>query len=436
MQSKLEKHLDHQFSFLKEKKLLLATSGGLDSMVMVHLFQKLNYNIAIAHCNFQLRGMESFGDQNFIQEYSQEYQIPVFITQFDTKAFAEDYKLSTQVAARELRYNWFYELMETKEYDYILTAHHADDSLETFIINLTRGTGLDGLTGIPKQNDKIIRPLLPFTRQEIMAFAQENQIEWREDSSNASDKYLRNKIRHDLVPLLKELNPQFMEAFQKTQTYLQEASAMVEDASIMVYQQVVTQEEDLYYINLKQLLKLPNYQSYLYQWLKDFGFTAWEDIYDLVDGLSGKQIFSTDFRIIKDRQQLIVCPIIEENTTEEFYIEKETAVVNLPLKLSFSAVEAISTTSNSTIFVDQDQLKYPLTIRKWKTADTFHPLGMKGKSKKLSKFFKDEKLSLVEKEQTWLLCSDNQIVWVIGLRPDERFKITEKTKNRLKIALI
>ena len=436
MQSKLEKHLDHQFSFLKEKKLLLATSGGLDSMVMVHLFQKLNYNIAIAHCNFQLRGMESFGDQNFIQEYAQEQKIPVFITQFDTKAFAEDYKLSTQVAARELRYNWFYELMETKEYDYLLTAHHADDSLETFIINLTRGTGLDGLTGIPKQNDKIIRPLLPFTRQEIMAFAQENQIEWREDSSNASDKYLRNKIRHDLVPLLKELNPQFMEAFQKTQNYLQEASAMVEDASIMVYQQVVTQEDDLYYINLKQLLKLPNYQSYLYQWLKDFGFTAWEDIYDLVDGLSGKQIFSTDFRIIKDRQQLIVCPIIEENTTEEFYIEKETAVVNLPLKLSFSVVEAISTASNSTIFVDQDQLKYPLTIRKWKTADTFHPLGMNGKSKKLSKFFKDEKFSLVEKEQTWLLCSDNQIVWVIGLRPDERFKITEKTKNRLKIALI
>ena len=436
MQSKLEKHLVKQFFFFKEKKLLLATSGGLDSMVMVHLFQKLNYTIAIAHCNFQLRGMESFGDQNFIQEYSQEYQIPVFITQFDTKAFAEDYKLSTQVAARELRYNWFYELMETKEYDYILTAHHADDSLETFIINLTRGTGLDGLTGIPKQNELIIRPLLPFTRQEIIAFAQENQIEWREDSSNASDKYLRNKIRHDLVPLLKVLNPQFMEAFQKTQTYLQEASAMVEDASIMVYQQVVTQEDDLYYINLKQLLKLPNYQSYLYQWLKDFGFTAWEDIYDLVDGLSGKQIFSTDFRIIKDRQQLIVCPIIENDTTEEFYIEKETVVVNLPLKLSFSAVEAISTASNSTIFVDQDQLKYPLTIRKWKTADTFHPLGMNGKSKKLSKFFKDEKLSLVEKEQTWLLCSDNQIVWVIGLRPDERFKITEKTKNRLQIALI
>ena len=206
MIKKLENHLSHNFHFLNGKKLLLATSGGLDSMVMAHLFHQLNYEIAIAHCNFQLRGVESFEDQNFVQEYANANTIPLFVTQFDTKAFAEDYKLSTQVAARELRYNWFYELLETEKYDYILTAHHADDNLETFLINLSRGTGLEGLTGIPEQNENIIRPLLQFSRQEIENYAKENNIKWREDSSNASDKYLRNKIRHHLVPMLKELN--------------------------------------------------------------------------------------------------------------------------------------------------------------------------------------------------------------------------------------
>lgn len=436
MQSRLEKHLDEQFSFLKEKKLLLATSGGLDSMVLLHLFKKIQDKIAIAHCNFGLRGAESMGDQDFIENYAQANDIEIFTIQFDTQAFAHQFKLSTQLAARELRYNWFYELVQKNQFDYILTAHHADDALETFIINLSRGTGLDGLTGIPQQNNKIIRPLLIFSRQEIMEFAQKNQIQWREDSSNASNKYLRNKIRHDLVPLLKEFNPQFLEAFQKTQNFLQEAALMVNDASILVYNQVVKQDGDLFYINLNQLLRLPNYKSYLYQWLNKFGFTAWEDIYDLVNGVSGKQIFSAHFRIIKDRQQLIVCPMASKIVDEEFFIEKETAIVNLPLKLTFSSVDSISEASNSTIFVDKDQLNYPLTIRKWKTADYFHPLGMDGKTKKLSKFFKDQKLSLVEKEQIWLLCSNNQIVWVIGLRPDERFKITETTQNKLKIALI
>ena len=221
MLSKLETHLSENFSFLKEKKLLLATSGGLDSMVMADLFQKMNFDVAIAHCNFQLRGLESFGDQNFIQEYAERNKISVFITQFDTENFAKDYKLSIQIAARTLRYDWFYELLETKNYDYLLTAHHLDDNVETFLINLTRGTGLDGLTGIPEQNEKIIRPLLIFSRDEIEDYAKENNILWREDSSNASDKYLRNKIRHHIVPILKELNPDFLSSFQKTQNYFQ-----------------------------------------------------------------------------------------------------------------------------------------------------------------------------------------------------------------------
>src|SRR6187431_1127254 len=185
MKNALQNHIDKEIPYLKQKKLLLAVSGGLDSMVLLHLFQELKYDIAIAHCNFQLRGVESFGDQKFVQDYAEANGIPIFFTQFDTEAFAKDYKLSTQVAARELRYNWFYELLETKKYDYILTAHHADDNLETFLIHLSRGTGLDGLTGIPAQNGKVIRPLLIFSRDEIEQYATDNSIEWREDSSNA-----------------------------------------------------------------------------------------------------------------------------------------------------------------------------------------------------------------------------------------------------------
>ena len=435
MFKKLENHLSYNFQFLNGKKLLLATSGGLDSMVMAHLFHQLNYEIAIAHCNFQLRGMESFEDQKFVQEYADSNSIPLFITQFDTKAFAEDYKLSTQVAARELRYNWFYELLETESYDYILTAHHADDNLETFLINLSRGTGLEGLTGIPEQNENIIRPLLQFSRQEIENYAKENNIKWREDSSNASDKYLRNKIRHHLVPMFKELNPNFITSFQKTQTYLQEAQDMVEDASIMVYQQVAKQDGDDINFDLKQLKKLPNYKSYLYQWLNEFGFAAWEDIYDLVESQSGKQVFSSEFRLLKDRDSLILSPINFVNKEEEYLIEENQQEVKIPLNLSFSKVADISLVSNTTIFVDADKLQFPLVLRHWNEGAVFQPFGMEGKSKKVSKLFKDEKLSLIDKENTWLLYSNDEIVWVIGIRQDERFRIENKTKNILKIQI-
>nr|WP_315142501.1 tRNA lysidine(34) synthetase TilS [uncultured Flavobacterium sp.] len=435
MLAKLQKHITHDFPFLEQKKLFLAVSGGLDSMVLVHLFQQLDFEIAILHCNFQLRGLESFGDQNFIQNYAQENNIPIFITQFDTTAFAKDYKLSTQVAARELRYSWFYEQLEANNFDYLLTAHHADDTIETFLINLTRGTGLEGLTGIPKQNDKVIRPLLCFTRQEIEDYAKENKIEWREDSSNASDKYLRNKIRHHLIPILKELNPNFMDSFQNTQNYLQDAQMLVEDASIMVYQQVAKQEEEAIFFDLNQLKKLPNYKSYLYQWLNEFGFTAWDDIYDLVDSQSGKQVFSAEFRLLKDRDFLILSPLHIIDEEAEYNIDSSQNQINIPLNLSFSKVTDISIGSNTTIFVDEDTLQFPLVLRHWKEGDSFQPFGMNGKSKKVSKLFKDEKLSLIDKENVWLLCSGTEIVWIIGMRQDDRFRITNTTKNLLKIQL-
>ncbi len=435
MFSKFQDHIISRFPFLEDKKLFLAVSGGLDSMVLLHLFQQLPYEIAVLHCNFQLRGLESFGDQNFIEDYCNQNNIPFFTTQFDTNAFAEDYKLSIQVAARELRYSWFYELLEEKNFDFILTAHHADDNLETFIINLTRGTGLDGLIGIPEENDRIIRPLLPFSREEILKYAEENKIEWREDSSNASKKYLRNKIRHDLIPILKEINPNFLDAFQKTQSYLQESKEMVEDASIMIYQQVAKENGEDIHFDLNQLKKLPNYKLYLYQWLNEFGFSAWNDIYDLVDGQSGKQVFSSEFRLLKNRNTLILSPISEEDEEDVYHINKEDQDVNFPLKLRLCQVDDITLNSNKAIFVDAEKIHFPLVLRKWNEGDVFHPFGMQGKSKKVSKLFKDEKLSLIEKEKTWILCSENQIVWVIGIRQDERFKIENTTNKILKIEL-
>ena len=435
MIQKFVNHINQNFPFLNDKKLLLATSGGLDSMVMVDLFHKSNFEIAMAHCNFQLRGMESFGDQNFVQDYSEINKIKLFLTQFDTEAFSKDYKLSTQVAARELRYNWFYELLETKNYDYILTAHHADDNLETFIIHLVRGTGLEGLTGIPAHNDKIIRPFLIFSRQEIEEYANQNNIKWREDSSNASDKYLRNKIRHNLVPILKELNPDLLSSFHKTQSHLQESQTMVEDASIMVYQQVAKEKGEKIYFDLNQLRKLPNYKSYLYHWLVEYGFSAWDDIYDLVESQSGKQVFSKEFKLLKDRDFLILYPINFEDEDEEYFINKNQKEVKVPINLAFSRVNDFSDVSNEVIFVDEDKLWFPLVLRRWQTGDIFQPFGMNGKSKKVSKFFKDEKLSLIEKENAWLLCTDNQIIWIVGLRQDERFKIKNTTKTTLKIQL-
>lgn len=436
MLQKLQSHIKESFSFLNGKKLLLAVSGGVDSMVMVHLFQKLGFEIAVAHCNFQLRGNESNGDQEFVEQYAQKNQIPCFVTRFDTQKFADDFKLSIQLAARSLRYNWFQELVKEYQYDYLLTAHHADDNLETFLINLTRGTGLEGLIGIPAQNGNIVRPLLIFGRDEILNYAKANQIDWREDSSNASDKYLRNKLRHDLVPILKELNPQFLETFQKTQQYLQESQALVEDATVLVYKQVAEEKENGVYYDLEKLKKLPNYKSYLYQWLSGLGFKAWDDIYDLVEGQSGKQVFAEDYRLLKDRDCLILTKKTKDEIENVYFIAENQREITHPLKILLQEADGFSYVSNMTIFVDRKKLCFPLTLRRWKEGDFFQPIGMGGQSKKVSKFFKDSKMSLVEKEQTWLLYSGGDIVWIVGHRQDERFKVGEKTDKILQITLL
>lgn len=430
---KFQNHISTHFPFLQKAKILIAVSGGLDSIVLLELLFQSKFEIAVAHCNFQLRAEESDGDEDFVKSFCTKNSVKGLFQKFDTKQFAEDEKLSIQLAARKLRYEWFYELLATENFDFVLTAHHLDDQVETFLINFSRGTGLEGLTGIPSQNDKIIRPLLIFSRDEIEIFAKENNISWREDSSNASDNYLRNKIRHQLVPLLKELNPSFLTSFQKTLENLKQSQSLVDDASRIVYRKVVTDVENQKIINLSELLQLSNYQAYLYQWLSPFGFTAWQDIFDLVHAQSGKQIFAEQFRLLKDRETLILEPL-KPIPQEEYLIFEKDVELNFPLNLHFNVVSSISETNSNAIFVDADTLKFPILLRKWQKGDYFYPFGMTG-TKKLSKFFKDEKLSLIDKENQWLLCSDNQIIWIIGKRMDNRFKITENTHTILKIEL-
>lgn len=433
MLAKLQEHLDKTLPFLKEKKLLIAVSGGMDSVVLLYLLKQLDYNITIAHCNFNLRADESDGDEKFIRDYAIKNNIKIFVTNFNTELFASDNKLSIQVAARKLRYVWFEQLLQEKHLDYLLTAHHLDDSIETFLINFTRGTGLEGLTGIPQQNDNIIRPLLPFTRNEIENFAKENNILWREDSSNASDKYFRNKLRHDIIPILKSLNPAFSDSFLQTILNLQQSQSLVNDASVLVYKKIVTETEGQKHINIDQLKRLPNYEAYLYQWLSPFGFTAWNDIYNLMDAQSGKQVLSSSYRLLKDREVLILEPL-KQIDKQIYEIEEGITEVNEPLTIKLQTVDAISPDyTKNTIFVNNNLIKFPLFVRKWQEGDYFYPLGMNGQKKKVSKYFKDEKMSLSEKENAWLLCSENKVVWIVGKRADERFKADDTTNLILKI---
>ena len=435
MLSTFENHIMTSFSHLKGKKLLLATSGGIDSMVLVHLLLKLNSKVGIAHCNFKLRGNESDADENFVKQFAKENQIPFHTISFQTEKYATENKLSIQLAARKLRYDWFNEVLEKENYDYLLTAHHLDDQVETFLINFTRGTGLEGLTGIPSQNGKIIRPLLPFSREEIENYTKENQISWREDSSNASDKYLRNKMRHAIIPILKELNPSFLASFQKTLNHLNETNNLSEDASKMVYEKVVEEFDDKIEINIQQLLQFNNYKSYLYQWLKEYGFTSWEDIFDLVSAQSGKQVFSETHVVLKDREKLIVFSQSKNEELQEYFINEKVKTLKVPLNISLCKVDNISNTTNNIIFVDEDKIQFPLVVRKKQEGDIFQPSGMEGK-KKLSKYFKDEKYSLIDKEKQWILASNNTIVWIIGKRADQRFLAHETTQNIIKIEII
>jgi tRNA(Ile)-lysidine synthase len=343
------------------------------------------------------------------------------------------------MAARELRYQWFYELAESLKFDYVLTAHHADDNLETFLINLTRGTGLNGLTGIPEKNENIVRPLLPFSREQLEVYAKENGLKWREDSSNASDKYLRNKLRHHVIPQLKEANPDLLQNFKKTVDHLNDTADIVDESLNAVAKRAIdTIDEHQITFKISEFKKVNNPKAYLYEMFKAYGFTEWNDVVDLLDAQSGKQILSNTHRLIKDRTHLILTDLYltepSQNANQEpIPINENDKKVETPLGiLVFDETDSVSKPSKTSIYVDKDLLNFPLELRRWTDGDVFYPSGMKGK-KKLSKYFKDEKLSVVDKEQVWLLTSDDNIVWVVGMRADDRFKVKKQTKNILKV---
>jgi tRNA(Ile)-lysidine synthase len=432
-----QEHINHKFPFLKGKKLLLATSGGIDSVVLAHLFLTLtDVEVSLAHCNFQLRGKESDLDEAFVKKLANEMNIPFFNISFNTNEHSKSHKTSIQVAARELRYEWFEKIRQENEFDHIITAHNKNDVLETFLFNLTRGSGLDGFTGIPEINGYIVRPLLRFTRVAIEEFARKNNVLWREDKSNASTKYARNKIRHNIIPVLQELNPSLLDTFDKTLENLQKSKQIINDSIEIFRHEIESIENGIQRFDISKIKKLSNPKAYLYEFLKAYNFTEWNDVLDLLDAQSGKLVFSNTHRIIKDRDYLLLSELRSEIGKESIEIEENsTQFEHGDLKLEFEIIEADSSeeASKNSVYVDKDLLKFPLVVRKRQKGDYFYPKGMQGK-KKLSKFFKDEKLSLLEKEKTWLLCNaDDTIVWVLGKRLDNRFKTTTKTTHTLKI---
>lgn len=431
-------HLEKQFPYLIKSTSILAISGGLDSVVLAHLLYVLDHPMIFAHCNFNLRVAESDKDAAFVEKLAKKLQNRVFIQNFDTLAFAEDHKISTQMAARELRYQWFEELRQEQDADYILTAHHANDVLETFLINLSRGSGIDGLQGIPEQNGSILRPLLPFSREEIADYATKNEIEWREDASNNSDKYLRNHLRHHAIPALMEAVPNFLNTFSTSLKHLQSSSALVEDYISFIYPKVVTQTFDGIQLNVDQLQQLPNKEAVLYELLKNFGFSAWEDVYALLDAQSGKMVLSPTYRLVKDRGFLLLAQA-ENNKEESIQVKAEVRLLKLDdIILSIQDVEnggELGDLGSKSAIFDTEQLNFPLTLRNWQEGDYFYPFGMQGK-KKLSKYFKDEKLSILDKEKIKVLCNGNEIIWIIGYRSDERYRVQAGANKLLKFTVL
>jgi len=416
-------------------RFLLAVSGGRDSVALAHLFATRNLHFDIAHCNFHLRSEESNKEMHFVQNLSFLTTQKVFVKEFDTCSVQEKSGKSMEMVARELRYQWFEEIGEA--YHYIVTAHHANDNAETVILNMLRGTGMRGICGIPQKNGKIIRPLLKVSAYSIEQYLQKQKVQYCVDSSNLSDQFMRNKIRHHIIPELEKIYPKVIDTFTKNSRLLQQQTQFF-DAHIQLYKTQLWQEtEDRITINIKTLTENPFSPIILYEILNPLGFNA-DDIENILKSTnthSGKRFFSNTHILIKDRTHFIIERKTEKKAEDMLIYsmeELENHGFSVEKKLYDAPFDLIK--KHNLIYVDAAKLTFPLSIRGWKKGDVFSPFGMKTK-KKVSDFFTDSKIDLLEKQKIRLLLSGKEIVWVINYRADERFKIDADTKWYYKITL-
>jgi tRNA(Ile)-lysidine synthase len=432
--------------FLKEKNLplnqhryLLAVSGGVDSVVLCALSKEAGLSFAIAHCNFALRGEESERDEAFVKSLGAQMGVEVFVNKFNTVAFAEEHRLSIQEAARKLRYDWFDDVRKNHGFAYTLLAHHANDNIETVLMNLFRGTGLEGLTGMPEENKqrRCLRPMLHLKRSEIIAFANERSLTWVEDSSNASSKYTRNFFRNAIIPQLQTVFPQVEDNLLNNIQRMQQTAALYNEQVAGLKKKVCEVKGEEVHIPVRKLMQY-KHTSLLYEIIKDYGFSESyvAELVKLADAGSGKYIANEAWRIIRHRAWFIIAP--KNVAAQMLVIEKEDETVRFdrfemllkfiqPGKFSLNKSEAVAQ-------LDAGEVAFPLVLRKWKKGDYFYPLGMR-KKKKLSRFFIDQKLSQTAKENVWVVESHKRIVWIVGRRIDDRFKVTESTRQVLQLSL-
>lgn len=424
---------------LPDERVLLAVSGGVDSLVMAHLFRQAKRPFGIAHCNFHLRGAESDGDEAFVRQMAADWRAPFFGRRFDAGKHAEVTGQSVQMAARQLRYEWFEQIRAENGYARIATGHNRNDAVETALLHFIRGTGLTGLGGIPLRNGYLIRPLLFAGRDEILAYARENGLNWREDSSNMKDEYTRNIIRHHIAPRMEAINPAFWASAEHTMRAVRAADANLR----FLLEQILGRPDQAgtYRVKKKELADLPALPDALFDLFQPFGFFP-DQMRQLADnwGQTGMEWLSpSGYRLLNDRQELLLFPLHTEQLSVR--VEPDDLMVRLPdggqLFLTPSEPGTPFPGHNESVLVDAEKLQFPLLLRRWQPGDTFQPLGMGGKSRKLQDYFTDLKLSKLEKEQTWILeNSDHSIIWIVGMRLDERFKMEAETTKLLKISWV
>lgn len=431
--------IEKKWPRLPRTPLLLAVSGGLDSVVLADLCFRCGLNMEIAHVNFQLRGAESDGDERFVQQLANKYGKILHLKKADTLQYAAQHKLSVQVAARELRYSWFDELMGDRPF-LLVTAHHADDNVETILMNFFKGTGIAGLRGIREEQGRIIRPLLNFRKEELLAYAKDYQLEWREDSSNAEEKYTRNYFRHAIIPMVEKVFPGATENLLDNIARFNDIEVLYQQSVQLHKKKLVEKKGGEWHIPVLKLKQSSPLPTLIWEITREFGFLPGQvsDIMSLLDSQSGKQVRSSSHRIIRNRKWLVIAPLVSIEDSP-VYCEEGMDVLSFgqqQVQIFYKHAGSQPVSADSSIAsLDAKHIRFPLIVRKWKPGDYFYPLGMK-KKKKLSRFFIDQKLSRIQKERVWVIESDKKICWVIGLRIDDRFKITPATKTIMELRLI